>query len=104
MARKAPALVCRLSVVHSGWIVGSAANPKNKTPRDWDIIIPFENWAQASLLIPKNATPNTFGGWKCEDEGATIDVWPGDISKVLNSSMVEWIWNIHLDIRFKRYD
>ena len=67
--RKYPALVSKLTTLFDGWIVGSAANPENVHPRDYDVLIPFSQWQLASALIPTDATPNTFGGWKCISEG-----------------------------------
>lgn len=57
-----PKLVLDLVYAHSAWIVGSAANPDNKEPRDYDIIVPFSEWNKACMLIPMDAKVNHFGG------------------------------------------
>lgn len=83
MSSKYPKLVLDLSFVADAWIVGSAADPDNDEPSDYDLLVPYSQWQNACMFIPKNATPNHFGGWKCESEGEIVDVWPGELSFIL---------------------
>lgn len=62
-----PKIVTALCYSHEAWICGSAIF--NENPRDWDIVVPFENWFGAAFLIPKDAIPNSFGGWKFTSDG-----------------------------------
>lgn len=94
MASKLPKLVISLTHSHNAWIVGSAANPKNNEPRDYDVIVPFSEWHKACMLIPMDASPNHFGGWKCISEGVEVDVWPGDIGVVImQHPMSQFVWH-----------
>lgn len=102
MSLKIPKLVSDLSTYHDGWIVGSAANPENKSPRDFDIAVPFSKWQEASALIPDDAKRNHFGGWKCISEGIEVDVFPCELSWILLSPYCEWIWNYKTNIRYKK--
>jgi len=77
--RKLPELVCKLTYVCDAWIIGSAADPDKTDPRDYDLVVPYNKWKEASSLIPSDARRNTFGGWKCISEGKEVDVWPDDI-------------------------
>jgi hypothetical protein len=101
-----PPLVALLVQYHSAWIVGSAANPENNNPRDYDVVVPFACWSKAAALIPKDATVNTYGGWKCKvsDNGNVyeVDIWPEDMEKMLSSAYSEWIWNPKLKIHWKK--
>lgn len=80
--RALPILVGKLTQFCDAWIVGSAADPDVdfSAVRDFDIAVPFGSWHLAASLIPATATPNSFGGWKCESEGAIVDVWPQDLT------------------------
>lgn len=90
---KYPALVHKLCYDHEAWIVGSSANPDDENPKDFDILVPLSNWQQASLLIPSDAIPNTFGGWKCISGGKEVDVWPGDLAWLLTNDMLKWAYH-----------
>lgn len=81
--RKYPALVSKLGECADAWLVGSAV--LNEVPRDYDVIIPFSHWVQAAMVIPENAVPNTFGGWKCISENKEIDVWPAELTTIVLS-------------------
>lgn len=65
------------------FIVGSAVFKDN--PKDIDIVVPFDKWHLASSLIPKNAKPNSFGGWKFEEDGIVVDIWPDSIGTLLSN-------------------
>lgn len=95
-----PPLVLRLCLNHGAMVIGSAANPENIKPRDWDIVVPFCNWHAACVCIPSNATINAFAGWKFTIEDIEYDIWPGDISFFLGKS--EWIWSPSNKIRYQR--
>lgn len=102
MSHKFDPMVSVFTTKFGGWIVGSAAAPGAIKPRDVDIIIPLSQWAKASLVIPKHARPNTFGGWKFVSNGVEIDVWPGELSDVMSSSMTRYVYQPHLGIRYMR--
>jgi hypothetical protein len=89
--REYPPIVTKLVNFHDGWIVGSAAY--RASPRDIDVLIPFSQWNKASLLIPPDAKPNTFGGWKFMDEGLEIDVWPGELSELLSLGKTDEVYH-----------
>jgi len=46
------------------------------------------------MLIPKDAKPNTFGGWKfnvmMDGYQITIDVWPGDLGWLMCTTCPRW--------------
>ena len=90
--RTTPALVAQLTHVHNAWIVGSAAKEGAdlKIVRDWDVLVPFSNWQAAAALLPKDAAPNTFGGWKCVSEGVVVDVWPDDLGRIMTRLPTCW--------------
>ncbi len=81
---KYPELVTRLTTFCNGWIVGSAVD--NKSPKDYDVFIPFAKWKEACVIIPKNSKINRMGGFKCVSEGIEVDVWTGDMSDFLASN------------------
>ncbi len=84
----APNLVRKLVMNCNGWLVGSAAkeNVDISNLKDWDVVIPFSYWKFAASLIPNDAVPNSFGGWKCNECEISIDIWPADLSDILTSS------------------
>lgn len=92
MSNPLPRTVLLLSHHHDAWIVGSAANPTVEKPKDYDVLVPFRNWQAASAMIPSFAVPNRFGGWNFDADGATMDVWPGDLSWVMQYHKCEWAW------------
>jgi hypothetical protein len=106
MARKLPAIVCKLTYVHDAWIVGSLADPQVdvKVVRDIDVIVPFRNWQQAAQLIPESAEPNSFGGWKFTSEGKTIDVWPGDLDWLMVNFACKSVWHPRTNTLFERVE
>lgn len=98
-----PRLVARLTEAHNAWIVGSAANPDVNAAnvRDWDVAVPFQNWDEAALLIPGDAKPNTFGGWKVITEGVEIDVWPTSF-ECFHHHKTPYMWHPSTNTRLKR--
>lgn len=97
-----PKLVLDLTEACEAWIVGSAADPTNKNPRDWDVCVPFSQWDRAALFIPPDAKPNSFGGWKCVSEGKEVDVWPGELGRLMASYVTKWVYHPKTNTRFKR--
>jgi len=85
-----------------GWLVGSSADPDNKTPRDYDIVISPANWSKAAQLIPADAKVNSFGGWKCVSEGIELDVWPEDLNQLLSSAMIKFIYHPRSKTLYRR--
>lgn len=70
---------------YDAWIVGSAADWNQLTPKDVDVMIPRDLWTKAAHLIPKDAVPNSFGGWKFTQEGVSVDVWPDTLDSLATS-------------------
>jgi len=99
-----PSLVSKLVYGHDAWLVGSSANPDVdlNTVRDFDVVVPFNYWKGAALLIPDNAWPNTFGGWKCISDNREIDVWPAEIGELMISDMSEWIFHPYTGTRLQK--
>lgn len=91
--RGLPAIVKKLTHGFDAWVVGSAADPNNDDPKDYDVQVPFSTWGQACLLIPKDAKPNSFGGFRFEDDGMSIDVWPGELGWIFQRPACKWAWH-----------
>ena len=87
---------------NGAWIVGSAADPMNNDPKDYDIAVSFSDWQKVASLIPKDAKPTLFGGWKFLSDGMEVDVWPSEIINIFSCSKCEWMWQPNLNIRVKR--
>lgn len=87
--RSLPRIVNLLCHLHDAWIVGAI----NEPIRDYDIIVSFANWREAVVLVPMNAKPNSFGGWKFTDEEKTIDVWPGEMAWLMTNSAWSTAWH-----------
>jgi len=102
MSSSLPKIVIALTHNHDAWIVGSAADPDNKTPRDYDVQVPFSEWGKAAHLIPAHSRVNTFGGWKCTSEGVEIDVWPGELGWLLQRPKCNWAWHPASGIRVQK--
>lgn len=99
-----PRLVGQLVTLFDAWIVGSGANPNTDLTkvRDWDVAVPYRNWPKAALIIPKDAKVNTFGGWKCQSDGQTVDVWPDDLDTIVDSHMNTYAWQPRQGVRLMR--
>lgn len=100
-----PATAKRLLICYDGWLLGSTAEKilAGKQPTsDIDIMIPYGNWSQAVLLIPKNAVLNTFGGLKFEIEGYVFDVWPDSIERLMSYSQFKIAYQAKYDIILQR--
>lgn len=90
-----PALVRQLVTMHDAWVIGSAARSEadHGSVRDFDVVVPFAEWKCAALLIPKDAVPNTFGGWKCQSGSAEVDVWPGELGALMQNAAARYVWH-----------
>lgn len=102
---KLPEIVARLCYSSDAWIVGSAADPKIESPRDYDVAVPYYSWHVAATIIPPEShthqiCPNTFGGWKIYGESKSIDVWPCDLSRLLTYHEVKYVWHPKSGKRF----
>ena len=91
MTQRLPKIVSKFCYGHNAWIVGSGARDDN--PKDYDLAIPFSNWKQAGMLIPIDARPNSFGGWKFYQEGVPIDIWPCELGQLMTNEMVTHLWH-----------
>lgn len=102
MGKPYPATVAKLVTYCDAWIVGSGAKPIPDVPRDWDVAVPFFEWNRAAAMIPADAKPNSFGGWKFEEGGCVVDVWPDDIGKIMTNAMTTHVWHPKSGVRFAR--
>ena len=84
-----PKIVNQLCYLHDAWIVGRMS----EEPRDYDVIVSFANWQKAAVLIPGDAKPNSFGGWKFADEGKSVDVWPGEMAWLMTNAAWSLAWH-----------
>lgn len=100
--KQIPSFVGKICMLADGWIVGSSAHPSADTSavRDWDVLIPFSKWGIAAGMIPTNAVPNTFGGWKIKLPDCVVDVWPGDLGQHLATGTSKVVWHFSTDKRF----
>lgn len=99
---KYPELVTRLCTNCEAWIIGSAADPKNTNIRDYDIFVPITHWTLACSIIPKDATVNRMGGFKCMSEGIEVDVWTCDMAAVVATNYFKWAYHPKTGVRIKR--
>lgn len=118
MSATLPRIVLALTHNHRAWIVGSAADPKNKDPRDYDVIVPYSEWGAAAHLILSNAEVNSFGGWKLSVKFGykknvsrmfkaavrwiEIDVWPGELSWVMERPQCMYAWSPATGVRLTK--
>lgn len=80
-----PPLVKALTHNFDAWIIGGAC--VQEEPRDYDIFVPLENWEAACSLFPKDRDYklNSLGGLKIIENGIEIDIWTGQMHKVMSS-------------------
>lgn len=97
---KYPELVSKLVNCCSGWIFGSACNQDN--PRDYDVFVPIQFWGTASRLIPRDATINRQGGFKCISEGKEVDVWTGEMNSLLASNFFKCAYHPVSGVKIQR--
>ncbi len=76
-----------LMCVHGALIVGSQAKRlmgEDIDGNDYDLLVPLDKWQTIALMIPRDAEPNKFGGWRfTDDKGNEIDVWPDTLQNYL---------------------
>lgn len=95
-------LICSIS---DSWIVGSAADPHNNRPKDYDVAVPLTQWTKAAVVIPKDARPTMFGdGWKFMSDGQEVNVWPADVINIFQCAKCDWMWQPIKNIRIRRYE
>jgi hypothetical protein len=87
---KIPQKIREISMNYEGWIVAGSAKYliglEEKT-KDWDILIPWNRWGEASRIIPQGTVANHMGGFKFKYNKEEIDLWPGDIGWFLGNSL-----------------
>jgi hypothetical protein len=73
--------------VHGALIVGSYAKylaGEDLETNDFDLLVPQHKWQTIAMLIPEDAKPNKFGGWRFKVDGdAEVDVWPDSLENYL---------------------
>jgi len=89
MSKMLPRIVYQ-ACVHGALLVGSqakrlAGDDIESDPNDWDLLVPLEKWQTVSLLIPREAKPNKFGGWRFEEDGIEVDIWPDSVENYLRN-------------------
>ena len=100
--KQLPTLIRVWATNNGVWVVGSGAhiNASIDNLKDIDILVPFHEWHSIAPYIPKDAKPNSFGGWKFTTEGIEVDVWPGDVRFLLTSPLTEYVWHPSTDFRY----
>lgn len=79
--------------VHGAFIVGSYAKKlcgEDIATNDYDLLVPLEKWQIIALMIPEDAKPNKFGGWRFTEKGKEIDVWPDTLHNYLNNCKTKY--------------
>lgn len=79
-----PKTIFKMVYTYGAWIVGGAC--LEETPKDLDVMVPWSEWHQASLLIPEGAKPNIFGGWKWTEDGVSVDCWPDSLDRLATAA------------------
>ena len=97
-----PRLVRIITTQYPTWLVGGSADPHQLKPKDYDIVVSHPYWQQVCLLIPKDAKPNLFGGFKFMDDGKEVDVWMGDIGSVFLCCKCDYAYQPKYDILLAR--
>jgi len=112
LRQRLPNIVKTTLSISDGWLVGSAAEQllfhSEKPPRDYDIIVPFNNWQKTILSLRTFPHAlNSFGGMKFKSdfnssETVEIDLWPQELSNFLNNAhKFTYIYNINSGILLK---
>jgi hypothetical protein len=84
--------------VHGALIAGSTAKimvgETDIESHDYDLLVPHRHWQKIAMLIPQDATPTKFGGWRFEVEEAEgvveVDVWPSDLQTYLTECRTKY--------------
>jgi hypothetical protein len=84
-----PRVVYQMAV-HGALLVGSQAKlmmgELDEAPNDYDLLVPLDKWQTIAMLIPPDAKPNKFGGWRFTDEKDNeVDVWPDTLRNYLTN-------------------
>lgn len=83
-----------LMCTHGGLLVGSIAKKimgDDIKTNDYDILVPLEKWQTIALMIPEDAKPNKFGGWRfTDDKDNEIDVWPDTVFNYLKNCKTKY--------------
>jgi hypothetical protein len=84
-----------LMCVHGALLVGSIAKKlmgeDEIEGNDYDLLVPLEKWQTIALMIPEDAKPNKFGGWRfTDDKGNEIDVWPDTLQNYLGNCKTKY--------------
>lgn len=90
------AIINKLCYQCDAWLVGSAADPNVKEPRDFDILVPFRMWSTAIAIIPDTEKHlNRFNGIKFLDieSDKYVDVWCDDIDKYILRPNVKYLYH-----------
>lgn len=73
---------------------------------DYDLLVPLEHWQKVALLIPQDAKPNKFGGWRFKDDKDNeIDVWVDTVQNYLQNCKTKYSGKVYVVdyIRNKAY-
>ncbi len=100
--KRIPRIVRLICGSYDAWIVGGASDPNQSIPKDYDVCVPFRQWKEVALLIPKDARPTLYGGWKFQCDGFLVDVWPQDLGDVLICAKCKWAWQPQHNIRITK--
>lgn len=102
--KRLPRLARLILSQYNAWLVGSAADPNNHNPKDFDIVVSWEDWKHVAMLIPKgtNTTLTIFGGLKCISDGQTVDIWPGNVGDIMLSAKAKYAMNPQLGILLEK--
>lgn len=100
--KRMPRLVRMITTQYDAWIVGGGADPDQKNPKDWDVVVSYVDWQKVCLLIPKDAKLSLFGGFKFISDGMEVDVWMGDIGSVMTCHKCKYAYQPKYDILLKK--
>ena len=70
----------RKLIALGAWVMGSSV--EDRTARDIDLMVLWNLWPAAALLLPSTARPTSHGGWRWEEGGSTLDVWPDTLDRL----------------------
>ena len=99
-----PKLVVAITNAGDAWIMGSAARwfAGDDPPNDIDIVVPFEKWQVVAPMIPRDAQPNKFGGWRFTTDGVDVDVFPDNIGRLMSHTGCNDAWHPKSNNRWNR--
>ena len=97
---KLPLIVRSFSYNNNGWVVGGGAayllGLTSEQPRDWDILIPLEEWYKACKSFPVGSVTNSFGGVKIKVDDIEVDVWGDSLSNFISTQNVWPNYAVHI--------